>query len=35
MAPRSIVPQTARRDLPTLAHAHATPPSLALRARIG
>ena len=34
IAPRIILPQDARTDLQTLARAQATPPSLALRARI-
>src|SRR5438093_10188007 len=34
IAPRVILPQNARTDLQTLARAHATPQSLALRARI-
>jgi len=33
-APRIIVSQNARTDLPTLARAHSTPQSLGLRARI-
>ena len=33
IAPHIILPQNARTDLQTLARAHATPPSLALRAR--
>jgi hypothetical protein len=34
IAPRIILPQNARTALHTLARAHSTPPSLALRARM-